>query len=268
MLCAAALLCGRKVQRLRFFAAAALAAALSCVILFPPLKPIPLLLLKLLSAAAIVVAAFGMGGVRSFFHVYLCFLAVTAVFGGCVYAVAAALSQPITVNNLTYYFGGAPLALLGLIVVIYFAVRLALSAFRARLPQSGSAKLLLVNGEREISLTAFVDTGNRLSDVISGRPVLIISGTAAEKLLTPLQKQVKQAADLGQPPPGGVKFSLVPCETVAGSGLLVGFPDISAYLIKDKKRLPTELLAAVGPQKAGYDALIGEEALKNAGGES
>ena len=262
LICAAALIAGERIRRLRFFLSALLSAALSLVILFPPLKAAPLALFKLLSAAAVTSAAFGVAPFKRFLRALGSFLLASALFGGAVYAAAMAFSQPITLNNLTYYFGAKPLALLLAIGGVYAAIRVGMAVWSRGIPKNGTVKLLLQNGCQSIVLSAFIDTGNRLCDVISGRSVAVASMAAAEKLLTEGQKLVVTCFSQGTAPPGGVKFLLVPCETASGSGLMAAFPDIKIYILSSGKQRETDLLLAVSDQKAGFDMLVGYDAVR------
>lgn len=264
LILAAALLAGREIRRLRFLGAAALSAALSAVILFPPLGTLPLLAVKLLTLAAVTGAAFGFRPVRAFLRAAVCLLAATALFGGCVYALSAAVSAPVLVHNMTFYFGGTPLLLIGAVTAVYFCVRLVLLRLGRRLPQRGAVRLAAVSGAGERAFSAFVDTGNRLIDGLSGRPVVVLSPDTAASVLPDDCLRAAEDWRAGRPP--GRPFVLIPCETVAGDGLLIGFPDIRIDRLGRGGRVPTGWLAAAAP-RGTFGALIGEEAVKNLGGK-
>lgn len=74
---------------------------------------------------------------------------------------------------------------------------------------------------KTIRLLALRDTGNTLRDPVTGKPVLVISPEAAGQLTGLTEKQLRDPLKtmMGHPLPG---LRLVPCRTVAGSGLLLG----------------------------------------------
>lgn len=263
LVCAAAVIAGEPIKRLRCFAAAGLSAVLSLVILLPPLHPAVMLAAKLLSAAAITAAAFGIKPRARYIKNMACFIGATGIFGGSVYAFAMAFSRPISLNNLTYYFGGAPLVLLFVITLFYVAVRAGMAWWGGRIPQKGTLRLIIKGPCGSKSIAAFIDTGNRLRDAVSGRYVVVVSRAAVFQILSPELLSAVSAVESGRPPPAGVRFVLVPCETAAGNGLLVAFPEVEIYAEFKKGAEKTDLLAAVSWGKSGFDALIGQEAVKN-----
>lgn len=260
---AAAVLAGEPIKRLRFFLSAMLSAAMSLIILLPPLGAVLMAAAKLLAAAITSAVAFGVRPFGRYIKNIGCLAAASAIFGGSVYAFAMAFSRPITVNNLTYYFGGAPLVLLLVITVIYLAVRAGSAWWAGRIPQKGTVALELrgPSGRRRIS--AFVDTGLRLRDAVSGREIVVIPQSAAAGLLS--SDMLAAAADIGdgRAPPPGVRFSLVPCETAAGSGMLVGFPEIEVLAKFKDTYQKTDLMLALTRAEGGFSALVGQEAVKN-----
>lgn len=108
-------------------------------------------------------------------------------------------------------------------------------------------------GKRE-RLTALVDTGNTLRDPVSGSGVLVISGSAAQKLTGLTLQQLRSPVETArQAAVSGLR--LIPCRTVAGSSLLLAlrFPQA---VIGGKKR---DVLVAFAPGELDgmYQALIG-----------
>lgn len=110
-------------------------------------------------------------------------------------------------------------------------------------------------GQQTISLTALHDTGNTLSDPITGDPVLVVGADIAEKL-TGLSKQQLAApvATMGSIP--GLR--LIPYKTVGRSGDFLLALKIKNVRIGQRK---TDTLVAFAPEELDgtgmYQALIG-----------
>ena len=114
---------------------------------------------------------------------------------------------------------------------------------------------LMLNG-KTISMLALLDTGNGLTDPVTGQSVVVISSKAAcrltglteEALRTPLETLARRSL------PG---LRLIPYRTIAGQGLLLGIKIKNAELDGKKK----SLLVAFAPENLGngdvYQALTG-----------
>ena len=100
-------------------------------------------------------------------------------------------------------------------------------------------------------LPALRDSGNRLSDGISGLPVIV----APEKRVVRLLPAGVRAADLATLPPG---WRLLPIRTAAGEGTLMCFRPDSAELVQDGKARQVEATIAIS-DFAEKSALVPEE---------
>ena len=96
---------------------------------------------------------------------------------------------------------------------------------------------------KEVLLSAFCDTGNKLTDPFDGTPVIICEYRVVKEIL-PQALQRYFADCTGIPPETGWnrKIRLVPCQTVNGSGMIpCFFPDrfqeISGDTVREHKVL-------------------------------
>ena len=78
-------------------------------------------------------------------------------------------------------------------------------------PSGELTRVRLTLGERQVELTALVDTGNTLTDPVSGRPVMVAEGETLSPLFPPgtgpgpedLRDPAGGLARLGEGPPSG-----------------------------------------------------------------
>lgn len=108
----------------------------------------------------------------------------------------------------------------------------------------------LTQGGKTLQLKGFMDTGNSLSEPLTGLPVLIVS----QKSLRPLFGQMEQVADLSRM---GVLPYVIPCETVSSQGMILGF-------LPQKLEIGGEIkkgIVGIFPGKftGDYDGLINPE---------
>lgn len=236
-------LCGLYLRRRRYFLASLLGAAYAVASLLPGLRFLAAAPGVLLAAAAMAWIAFGAerrpwrcGGV---------FLAAAAAFGGAVWAVGLAgggsPGRAVPARHLLLAF-----ALCYAAVSLLFSRQLTLSE-RARV------EVTLRVGARESRFMALLDSGNALSDPVTGAAVMLVSPHALRRVLpeaavfaeadpvSALQRAARLPALRG-------RFRLIPYAAVGKTGLLPVFrPDGLRVAGREEK----ELLVAVSPSAAG-----------------
>ena len=247
---------------LRMLLGSAVAAATSLVIFFPSLRPLPLAMLKLCFAGIISAAAFGLKSFKSYFRNTAAFLLVTAVFGGAVYALSMLTSADIGVNNLSFYFEGAPLALVLTVTGVYLLVRLAIFIWRGRLPQAASARLEIAFGKEIIKINALADTGNTLRDSMGEHPVVLVSEECIKNALTEKQLEFANSCGLSPPEGPGTPFRLLAYTTLSGEGALVAYFADSCKVELGKNRAVIRRPLVAVTKNGGAQAIIGDEIIK------
>lgn len=253
-------ICAAAAPRLRLLAAAVLGAlyAVAAVLPFGAVLDNPFL--KLAAGALMVVAAFA--GQPRLLRLTLVFFAVSAAFGGAVMAASllgggsGGVLLPVDMRLLAAAFA-----------VSYIILSL---VFRrtARHRRGAIVPLTLRHGSREVSVKALRDTGNALTDPMSGRPVIVAGIGDIRQLLSPpvsktvaqlREKDAVQVLETLSRMDHGMRFQLIPYSAVgtAGGVLLAFKPD--EVVIDGKKN--TGMLLALSPNSVsddgGYSALLG-----------
>lgn len=167
-------------------------------------------------------------------------------------------------------FGRKQMTAIGSLTVLYLAVDTILADNGAKETLAGFSMLILLflllrkrkatvpvhltYENRNLTLTALRDTGNRLRDPVTGAPVLVIGPKAAEELTGLTQKQLKDPVQAIGKLPG---LRLIPYEAVGSSGFLLA-------LRLRQVRIGTwqgSHVVAFAPEgleaKMGFEALIG-----------
>lgn len=242
ILIASARICGIYMRRGRYALAAALGALYAVISLFPEAEILTELPLKLLSG--LLLAAVSFHGEKKFLRCTLVFFAVSALFGGALWALSmendGRLYLPFSFSTLLISF-----ALIYAVMSLIFR-RSALSASKRIL------RVRLQSGGSEVSFFALRDSGNTLFDPISGAGVVIISPSVANGLFGACDWT--NAADAALRHSG---MRLIPYSAVGTeSGLMAAFrPD----LLELDGRKRDDLVAAVSPVEIsgdGYCAVI------------
>lgn len=221
ILLATAKLCALPLKRLRFAISAAVGALYSVLLLYPPLQFLASPLTKLALGFLMTVLAFGVE--IKLLKPFFAFLAVSAAFGGAVYAAS------ILAGN--YLDGGlyvkASLRVLVLsFAVCYFTLTIVFKRFGKRIAREIHTVKFVISG-KTVEFKALRDTGNELYDPLSGLPVMVVGIQEAGKLLSTdqieaLKKGVTEFIEaIGRDETLRSKFRLVPYSTVGHSASLL-----------------------------------------------
>ena len=239
-------LCGLVLKRRRYLAAAIFGAAYSVMSCLPSLGFLGQPAMKLVSGLAICLIAYGCE--TAFFRCAGVFFAVSAAFGGILWALSLSGFRPaLDLRALFLSFA-----------LIYAVMRLVLGR-RARTAMREHADVSISLGTRQVRLRLLVDSGNCLADPISGKSVLVASPPALEGLLErPTGIFELGAAEFmeaaSQIPELSGRTRLIPYSTVGGSGLLAAFLPDSVYVGGEKR----ELLVALSKSACGdgFDGIL------------
>jgi len=243
-------------RRLRLLLGAAVGAVYSCLVFFPSLSVFAAVFFKLTASAAVLLIAFPFRSLRSFFFNFLCFYAASALFAGVLFAVSLAAPRGAVFSNGEVYLNLSVPTLLLTATGAYLLLWLS-SRFSVR--HKRLCSLSVAAEGKTVRAVALCDTGNLLTEPLSGAPCAVMS-LAAVKPLFPADvaeafasgdvSRIKTAAWLR-------RICFVPCTTVTGSGLLPAFRPDGVWC--DGKKAETKCCIAVKPEGfcAEYDALCG-----------
>ena len=246
LLLGTAKVCALPYRRGRFLTGALLGAAWNCLGLLPGMAWLLRPVMCPVLAGAMTLAAFG--GERRLGRCFVCFLGISALFGGTVYAACL-------------FRGGGVLRLDMRVLILAFAVCWAAVSLLWRGGVKNASRRIrevtVSRGGRTVCLRALEDTGNGLVDPITGRAAFVAEAGAVRDLFSPAD-----AAYLRSPPAEAVLHipgaRLIPYAGVEGeSRLLLAFrPDAVTVDGRDRD----DLIAAVAPARLGtdgtYDAVI------------
>lgn len=245
-------ICGLKLKRLRYLCAALLGAVYSVAVFMPRLSFLSSPLMKL--AAGLSMALIAFAGEKNPFRCAFVFLAVSAAFGGTLWALG--LSDSVIGG----YKRISTKLLLSAFTICY---SLGILIFRCRAKNADRRRVevrLRFLG-REAQFMALLDTGNSLSDPLTGASVMVVSPHALKSILgenTGCFEELSpvELIEFSQNVPElKGKLRLIPYSALGVTGTLPVFrPEL---LIIDGKE-DKELLAAVSKSASGdgFEALI------------
>lgn len=251
---------GQPLRRGLLAAAAAVGALYAALTFLPGLGWLAAGPCKVASAVLMVLLAYG--GTRRLLRTTLVFFGASAALGGLIWAVELMGGHSLTLENGVLYSYVDIRLLLLLLIASYGLLALCSNRmFRHRSVELAPAVVRV--GERTLTLTALLDTGNTLTDPVTNRPVMVAEGAMCQALLPmplPLDRPVDALSVLGAQ---GIKgFRLLPYRAVGvSSGMLLA---LKADAVKVGKTDYGSILVALSPTPVsdggGYQALIGTAA--------
>lgn len=219
----------------RLFLGSLLGGVYSLLILFD-VRPALLVVLKLAMGASLLLTVFfrrGQG--RRLGKTALLFCLVNFIFAGFMYALWM-FAPPDGMNwkNGVAYFNVSALSLAISTSVAYLLLTLFSLVLNKRTRTNELSELTLGLLGRQVRLTAFTDTGNKLTDIFTGLPVIVCEYSAVEALFPERVRGFFE--NPGSFSFEGVEagsyaklFRVLPVDTSAGDGLLPAFrPDRTA----------------------------------------
>ncbi len=267
LLRATAAISGARTGRLRMFFSLAVSGAYSLIIFAENLPFAVSVLLKILMCGLIVLLAFKPLRVKAFLRCCAVFSALSFGLAG----VLSALWFTFAPNSLFYkngavYFDVDILTLTLSALGVYCVAGLGYKLFRRRTPDNCIYTVVIENKEKSVQGKALLDTGNSLTESISGRPVIVCTKGFLKDILpegfealcdNPYLTDIK--------PPTG--FCLVPFSTVGGAGILPAYrPESVGVFYNGKMHKLTGVYVAAAEKKLfadEFDCLLGTAFFEN-----
>ena len=164
---------------------ASLAGSLfSLVILLPPLNSALLLFIRIISAVIMILISFSGTNFRETYHIGLIFFFVSFIFAGIEYGITVLFnSSNILWHNSTLYVNISLFTLIISTIISYVAI----SFFRRYLDSHNADDykftIIITHNGKTVSINGIGDTCNNLTDVFTGKPVIICGNDSILKLL-------------------------------------------------------------------------------------
>lgn len=263
LLCAARL-AGEPLKRLRFALGAVLGGGYAVAIFLPGLGFLERPACRLAAAVLMVLAAFW--GSRRLGRQVLIFFALSCAFAGGVLAISMMGGQGLSLNRGVIYSGMDLKIVLLSAAGCYAVLSLLLQKAVRHTSFTGELKAVRLELEdRTVELTALTDTGNTLTDPVTGQGVMVAEGERLLPLFAASQcPSVQELRDpagaLERLTGAGGHFRLLPYRAVGvDRGLLLAVRvDRAVVDGEDRGAMVVALSPTPVSDGGGYGALLGE----------
>ncbi len=187
-----------KISRLRLIAAALVGTVFA--VIFPLFKVTGAvaIILKIFLGEIMVLIAADHKSIFGFIKNFILFCILTFVSGGAIYGLCYIFNFDFSVaDGVLQLSTQADICFGAIIIVVYLILKSAVYIFSASKRANDAAQfertVSVFDGGETVRLSAIVDTGNRLYDGKSGKPVSIMCKTAADKLILNGTFKLKEA---------------------------------------------------------------------------
>ncbi len=206
----------------------AMGGAYSLAIFLPQVNTLLSLSARLLFFALVALTVFGFENARKFLKAYLVLSAVNFLFAGAVLGLWLLFKpEALIIKNGAFYLDISFLTLVLSAAGLYAAVWLFSRVFGKKSDEA-KCRVELIFCEKQLSLNGIVDTGNTLFDSFTGKPISVLSLSAAVGLL-PADACAAALSGEYERLPAGMHLTVL--NTVSGEGLL---PVFTAQMLKIK----------------------------------
>lgn len=260
LLLATAKIAGVAAKRLRLLCGAVIGAAYAVLVWLPETEFLGGIAGKVIFGVLMVMAAFLQKGRHRLLRLTIIFTAASFALGGGIFAVELLVYGKASAGGIP----ALPIDFNTLLFAAALSYAILSIAFR-RAARHGPADMLAVKIDfdgKTTDLTALLDTGNTLSDPLTGAAVLIIDSTTARRVLgfsidDELLKNPVEAMELLNT--GKARFRLLPYRAVGtDTGFMLAFaPDAVWYGKQKQPKTIVALSPTVLSDGGAYHALAG-----------
>ena len=240
----------------------AIGAAYAVIMFVPQFACTDSLILKFILSSVMISVAFGVKNIKLYFKLLSVFYMVTLMSGGCSLAFAyfsSEQSSPFVVNNGVVYFDTNLGAIVLSSLCCLLVMKLSGSLYK-RYSLRAFHRLVIYKDGKAATLSVMLDTGNMLTDPLTGHPV-IIAEKSALKGIVPMSVDLSDPIAMSQHINGVrlIPFKSLGCE----NGLLAGFKPDKVCADCDISENITIAIASGSLSKSGeYNALAGPESFE------
>ncbi len=221
----------------------------SLIIFIPDINYILMFLIKSAASFIIVFIGFNKTSFHNFIKLVVYFYVINFAFAGIIMGMKYLLNtRYICVNNTFMYIDFSTLNLVVFTAVSYFVICGVRFLIDRNTCSDGNYNVIIKNNNKIISLDGLADTGNSLTDVFSGRPVIV----CPEKIINELLEPSDNCSDIYQrlTDTGSIKgVRLIPYSTIDGCSTIPAFIPDEIIIKKNKSCKTVDALIAVKRQE-------------------
>ncbi len=211
---------------------------------------------RILMSASMMLVCLGFGNLKFFLRANAVFFTVSCSYGGIMISLWQLLKpKGMIINNSVVYFNISPVVLALFTALGYFLYLVFSRLFTISAKAASRCQITLYYGDKRVSATAIIDTGNSLRDILSDSEIIIGDKSLLISLFGTLQHTEGELTK---------RFRAIPCTTVSGTGFLKGFRCDKGEIFFEKEKIFLKnpiLAASEKPMKEDFSAILNPKIL-------
>lgn len=216
----------------------------SLVILIPHISFMMMFLIKAAAAFIIVFIAFPRKRFSEYLRLVVYFYIINFIFAGIIMGLKYFIKpEYISVNNSFVYIDVSLMSLVLFTAAAYFIICGIRQLLDRGTQADGEYFVIIKNGGKMISLDGLADTGNSMTDVFTGKPVIVCSSSALSELVGIKGTDDMYEFLLNSENIKGAR--LIPYSTIDGTGMLPAFIPDEVIIKKDKTLRNVDVLIGI-----------------------
>lgn len=253
LLKAASKLTHNSIRNGRCIFASIIGSLFSLVILLPELNTFSLLLVRIVSAALMVILSFNGKTLSELYRIGLIFFFISFLFAGTEYAFSMLdKNDRMFFHNSVLYIN---ISLLTLVISTVSAYA-ALSLFRRYLDKNnsfdGDYSVIIIKGDKQLCLKAVCDSCNNLTDSFTGKPVIICGKKSIEPIFGK-DELINAITESGR---ANLGWRFIPFSTINSNGLIPSFRPTGIYIKNNESGKIKYIEAYIGIVEREFDHAI------------
>lgn len=215
--------------------ASVIGSLFSLIIFLPQLNSALLLLLRILSACIMILIGFSGKSFRETYHIGLLFFFVSFIFAGIEYGITIIFnSKNMLWHNSTLYVNISLVTLVISTIVSYFVICLFRHYIDSHNYDDYKYVVIITYNGKSVSLDAIADTCNNLTDIFTGKPVIVCSIDSIMDLLSDSEEKILFNDYISDFKEG---WRLIPFSTIHSDGLIPIFKPSNTILKCKEKNI-------------------------------
>ena len=246
---------------------ASLIGSIYTLVVFPSLQFMGKVTIKLSISILMIIISFNPEKLNQFLKQISAFYMVSFAFAGAIIGIFYILNNSFKFTGISFKdFDELTKFLVIGILIALILIRYILKFYQGKINKENFITNIIIGlNNKEVELTALIDTGNSLKEPISKKPVIIAEYKALENILpnsirdmykTNKELDLIQIGKIMEEVSDDIKLRLIPFKSLGNdNGILIGFkPDkIKIYLESETKNLTDDIIVAIYNDKLATD---------------
>ncbi len=254
-------------EKFRYLTGSFAGGVFSLIIFAPRMNIMLMLIARALICILIVLISFNVHKLYLILRCAVSFILISFLYSGIIYFILNLISsEKLYFNNGYFYFEISTFSIIFLSALVFILIRLFNKFILKKKKKELVYTIKIINGSKEVQLSAFFDTGNSIKDSFTGKPVVLVAVSVINDLLDDNDKlNVLRVLNENDYSLFTEKLRLIPVRSIGEYKLLPAFTVekviINNQFVNKIIKNPSIVICADSFEDKEYKALINKDIL-------